>query len=168
MNKIENLFVSYEIAKQLKEKGFKIPVARYYRSDGLLVVNSEHSEVEREYHFTADDFNENWNKEGWVIGKDGGMCFGCKLDNVKYFTPYSAPTHQQVVDWLRENHSLSVSVLPYKNNEDKIELCWYHAVTIIGIYDIFCNAESLGASSENYGSYNEALNEGIKQALKLI
>jgi hypothetical protein len=148
--------IPYEIAKNLKEKGFNEPVSRYYMSNGLLAVNSEDSGGnEREYHFTADDFNENWNIEGWVISKDGGMCFGCKLDNVKYFIPYSAPQQYQVVDWLREKHKLLINILP----------------TTFGKYCIviyrYPNNE-VYQSIEVFETYYEALNNAIKQALDLI
>jgi hypothetical protein len=134
-NTFKHLFVPYEIAMQLKEKGFNEPCLGFY-SDNI----------------DTDVFIERIKRQPCA----------------DHATDCSAPTHEQAIDWLRENHSLSVSVLPYKNSEDKIELCWYYTVTIVGIYDIFCNAESLGASQENYESYNEALNEAFEQALKLI
>jgi len=111
-NNIEEQRVGFDNAKLLKEKGFEVPTDRYYRSDGVLVSKFEDSlGCEREYQFNSDDFLDNWNKPKWVIGKDGGMCFGCKLDNVKYFEAFSIPTKQLAIDWIRINFNVDIQVI---------------------------------------------------------
>jgi len=111
-NNIEEQRVGFDNAKLLKEKGFEVPTDRYYRSDNLLVLNTVDSNGdEREYYFDSDDFLENWNKPKWVIGKDGGMCFGCKLDNVKHFEAFSIPTQQLGIDWIRINFNVDIQVI---------------------------------------------------------
>lgn len=64
-NNIQETYVSFPVAKLLKEKGFEVPTDRYFKSNGELTINSEDSEGnEREYHFASIDFVENWNREG--------------------------------------------------------------------------------------------------------
>jgi hypothetical protein len=108
---IEPTYTTSEQSKLLKEKGFDVPTAQYHRSDGEFIINSEDGNGER-YSFNALDIIEDWNKKGWVIGKYGGMCFGCNLDNKKYFEAYSAPEQWQVCEWLRHNHGIWILVLP--------------------------------------------------------
>lgn len=109
-NDIKEDYISFEAAILLKEKGFEVPVDRYYLSNGDLKVNFEESWDEREYYFDADHFKDNRNKKGWLMTKTGGECFGCELDNIKYFIPYSAPTIALVIKWIRENFGIHISI----------------------------------------------------------
>lgn len=113
-NSITETYCSFEVSKLLKEKGFKVPVTKYYL-DRELKVNFEESNGEREYYFDADDFYENRNDNG-VMTKKGGWCFGCKLDNVKYFEPFSAPTHALAIEWIRVNKNIFIALIPVWNN----------------------------------------------------
>lgn len=80
--------ISWETAKLAKEKGFNIPVSRYYR-DEKLIVNFEDSGCNEEsYYFDADSLNENWN-DGRVVNKDNNSCWGCTKGS--YLTVNSAP-----------------------------------------------------------------------------
>jgi hypothetical protein len=68
-----------------------------------------------------------------------------------------APTYQQAVDWLRDEHKLIVYVEPYKDhasdNNDPLEWNW----------TIYNHAIGRGLTS-----YYEALTDGIYEALKRI
>ena len=98
MNKIEPQYVTFEIAKLLKEKGFKIPVSQYYFEDGefkqhsLKGTNGYYGE---EYEFDLSEFNENWNDK-WLTKKSGDRCFGCSIDK-GYFETFSVSEIWQVV-----------------------------------------------------------------------
>jgi hypothetical protein len=145
--------ISFETAKFAKEKGFNIPVSKYYISDGSLKVNFEDSNGnEREYRFDADDFDENWNIKGWVISKDGGTCFGCKLDNVNYFIPYSAPTQSLLQKWIREVHNIHIMVSPSMG------------IVLTKVKD---SSKTFGSISPQ-NTYEEALEVGLQEALTLI
>lgn len=68
----------------------------------------------------------------------------------------SAPLYQQIIDWLREQHQIVVSV----NVVDNISGNFYGELTSIG--------GRFFARETDYGSYYEALNKAIEEALKLI
>ena len=104
-----NTPVSFEIAKLLKEEGFDKPTQNAY-INSILFANFVESDLERTYYFDADDFYENWNQPGWVFTKNGLGCFGCILDNLKYFHAYSAPTIAEAVLWLYEKRGVWISV----------------------------------------------------------
>ena len=75
-----------------------------------------------------------------------------------------------VQDWFREKHEIFVTALPFRDNEDNIELCWYYSLVENNeeLDDILCNEDHLGASHQNYESYYKALEEGLKEACKYI
>ena len=112
-----NTTINFEASKLLKEKGFDKPTQKAYIGNDNLFVNFEQSYGESEFFFDADDFYENWNKKGWVFNRNGEGCFGCKLDNIKYFEAYAAPTIADVIMWLYEKHGLFIH-LSY--------VCWSH------------------------------------------
>lgn len=151
--------ISFKTAKLAKEKEFDIHVPRYYISNGSLRVNFEDSYGdEREYRFDPDDFDKDWNIKGWVVSKNGEMCFGCKLDNIKYFTAYSAPTQSLLQKWIREVHNIHISVYHFwdftNNTED------YQAQ--------ISQIDNEVLHTDFHGTYELALEEGLNQALKLI
>lgn len=74
----------------------------------------------------------------------------------------SAPTQSLLQRWLREVHSIHVNPIPYKNYPDN-EITGYYCGEI-------CNThgESLYPGDDNYNTYEEALETGLYEALKLI
>jgi hypothetical protein len=84
MTTITEDYVSFEIAKLLKEKGFNVPCRSNYRSKYC-------KDLRPFYHNFPKDFNgkeyENLNSE-W----------------------YSAPTHQMALKWLRETHDIDFDI----------------------------------------------------------
>lgn len=70
-----------------------------------------------------------------------------------------APTHQQLLDWLREKKIL-VEVRPIDSWN-----CWSCAISMEDSMSPFFEA---ARSTIEYRTYYEALNEGIKQAIILI
>lgn len=149
---MEEILIGYEVAKLAKEKSFEIKTSCYYRSDEKLIVNFHESFSEREYHFDANDFKENWNRKGWVIDKSGGSCFGCELDELNYFISYSAPTQSLLQKWLREVHKLDVLVVKHRDS----------------FYHVYCFQHDMNTENNNYTTYEEALEIGLQEALKLI
>lgn len=71
------------------------------------------------------------------------------------------PTLYEAAKWLRDKHKVYVSSLPTKECGKTI---WYHQIT----KDVFSDGIYGTVSDEDFTSYEEALNEGILEALKLI
>lgn len=117
-------FVSLEVAKLLKEKGYHEPCNSAYDRDGRI-----------------------WDSKS-----------GDKDYNEKYMWAFSRPTLYEAAKWLREK-GLFIEIYYY--NED------YY------MYDILTIPEHdlIGLSDRpyiKYKSYEEVLNAGILEALKLI
>lgn len=110
-DEIKTHYVDFNTAKLLKEKGFDIPVNHYYFEDGefkehsLTGTNGYYGE---EYEFELSEFNVNWN-DSFLTKKNGDRCFGCSK-NTGYFETFSAPEQWKVVEWLRINHGIWVTV----------------------------------------------------------
>lgn len=111
MKKLEPKYVTSEQARLLKEKGFNIPTNHYYFEDAEFrenFIQDTYGYKGDEYEVYLSEFNENWNDD-WVTKKSGDRCFGCSK-NKGYFETFSAPEQWQVVEWLRVNHSIWVSI----------------------------------------------------------
>ena len=76
---------------------------------------------------------------------------------------YSAPTQSLLQRWLREIHNIHIITKPYIESLGKKEITGYYIPTI-------CTS-SLDEYTEfydNYSTYEEALEMGLQEALKLI
>lgn len=152
--------ISWETAKLAKEKGFNIPVSRYYR-DEKLIVNFEDSGCNEEsYYFDADSLNENWN-DGRVVNKDNNSCWGCTKPS--YMNVYSASTQALLQRWLREVHNLHIQIC-IGTTIDKPTKCWVYYIQNDKGRTIQWNTNS----DEVFNSYEEALEQGLINALNLI
>lgn len=72
----------------------------------------------------------------------------------------SAPTLYEIAKWLRETHDIAVCVHPYGYSWD------YTLFNLSKINDDYNHVSII--SNVFYKTYEEALNEGIKEALKYI
>lgn len=72
-----------------------------------------------------------------------------------------APTQSLLQKWLREVHDVQVFVIPVSHFQGDIKLT---------SYSFWCPAKdcSMKVSKDNYNTYEEALEEGLFEALKLI
>lgn len=95
---IEPTYVTFQQAKLLKEKGFDIYTPNAY-INGIFITPEE---------------PQNWNKTKWVFTKEGFECFGCKLDNIKYFEGFCAPEQWMVIEWLRVRYGIWINVVRTK------------------------------------------------------
>lgn len=98
--------ITFETAKIAKEKGFNIPLYTSY-------INGIFHENEPEpngYDGWDIPDKENWNKKDWVFTKEGDSCFGCRLDNIKYFEACSAPTQSLLEKWLLEVKHINIEL----------------------------------------------------------
>lgn len=87
-------FVTFEMAKKLKEKGFKEKCMIYYDYAGESHYNYESDISNKEIYFCHNEFNNIWHKD-----------------------LVDAPTISQVLKWLREKHLLVIPVPSYFNAE---------------------------------------------------
>ena len=77
-------YVSYEVAKLLREKGFDESTSMVYMSYGGLCKLNRYDSIR----------NSNYN------------------DITKNYFEYTAPTHQMVMKWLREVYNIVISIFP--------------------------------------------------------
>ena len=89
-------FITFEIAKKLKEKGFdcKYPFAMYNEDGNFFPLYSSDK-----YYYEINDFDEN---------------------------DFIAPTIEQVLKWLRNNKKTIVSILPVAFNEKENKFTQYY------------------------------------------
>lgn len=94
---MQNLFVSYEIAKQLKEKGFDVPCFATYNKEkklnGLPLYDMEDK--------SADALTYNWQNS--------------KIHE----SVITAPLYQQVIDWIYLKYSIILIYNIDKKQMDK-------------------------------------------------
>ena len=150
---MEEKLISFETAVLAKEKGFEEVTHSFYFEDGefkeneLTGTNGYYGE---EYCFNLAEFYENWNSE-WVTKKNMDRCFGCNKSR-GYFETYSVPTQGLLQKWLREVHDKHI-VIAYASTTKK--------------YDVLYSSGS-GSFNSSHNTYEEALEVGLQEALKLI
>lgn len=136
--------ISFETAKLAKEKGFDVDTIEYYTPKGY--------QTESEGYRTERLERTNWNN-----GKGSYPTLSKDVE-------CSAPTQSLLQKWLRESHKIYVE--PRFNSEDfaqeglKAKVQWYCWVF-----------KPMNYESENetsYNTYEEALEKGLIQGLKLI
>lgn len=90
-------FVSYKIAKKLKEKGFKEEcVAHYYSNDPTcLIKNTALADYVRQ-PFCVESIKRSWNR--------------CELNPCISGCYYDVPTISQVMKWLRDEKDIFIEI----------------------------------------------------------
>lgn len=136
---MKNLFVKFSIASKLKKKGFNEPCFGHYENQNKkLVINYTNlppvhpMAKKRPTMFEVNNINSNLPQ--WAT---------------------SAPTYQQVADWLRENHNIWIE-LPYYWIEGK---------------NVYRPELVFGIEHKTHGIYNDyykAFDKAIVESLKLI
>jgi len=95
-------YVSFEVAKLLKEKGFNEPCRDFYRKE-----NDEW------LHRNTYEYNYfNLQMPRWE---------GC----------YSCPTHQMAMRWLREKYNIYISIQPDFPSDKDYKMCWCWSANIL-------------------------------------
>lgn len=135
---MRHLFVPYEIALKLKEKGFDEPCLAEYIDDEVFTLHrqfiNEHPTKDESF-ITHTNTKPNWIKEH----------FKC-----------SAPLYQQVIDWLREKHNEVILIIP-----DKSRTYWDYMLTSM-------QDKGWMMSTNNLKEYYKTLDKAIIQALEFI
>ena len=139
---MEEIRIKFETAKLAKEKGFDLEVNAYFNIYGVL---------NKHYQYGNVSFKD-WNNYNEPIGKKG-KCYD------------SAPTQSLIQKWLREMHDIQVIVIPFASDSTN-----ENSNTI---YCFFTNKKHFYAFvnknyEEEFESYEEALEVGLLEGLKLI
>lgn len=153
--------ISFETAKLAKEKGFNLKTPKYYTTenphsyhkdlDGVCILGLLHSKTLYE---PQDE-----------IDKKSGIS-KYKLDPSTVF----APTQSLLQKWLREVHKINVES-NYLPNIQKYR-CLFKPMHIIPkLFESFKDYKKVADKyygKIDYNSYEEALEKGLQEALKLI
>lgn len=157
--------ITFETAKLAKERGFNIPSHSYYFEDGEFKefeINDTYGYYGVEYTVNRTEFYNNWNDK-MKTTKQGDKCFGCD-NNPKYLETFSAPIQSLLQKWLREVHNIHINGEVRWNNFNKKELIYE-----FWIKDMREVKPSTRVHTEpSILSYEEALEKGLQEALKLI
>ena len=141
--------IEFETAKLAKEKGLKLETYTAYIGDEFF----ESEDKPNGYDGWDLAESQNWNNNS-VYAKDGGGCFGCKLDNKKWFEAYAVTSQSILQKWLREEYDIHIEIIPDRE--------FWHTV----MYPIVC-INDVGHYG-NHKTYEKALEKGLIEALKLI
>ena len=170
MFKMKEQLISFETAKLAKEKDFNILQHSYYFEDGEFKENSlkgTNGYYGEEYEFDLSEFNENWNDK-WLTKKTGDRCFGCSKQK-GYLETFSAPTQSLLQRWLREVHNIYVESY-HDLTSDGTKIQFYTSWGFLQQKDKNGNRNVNGWYDEynDWKTYEEALEIGLQEALKLI
>lgn len=143
--------ISFETAKLAKEKGYNVDCKDYWTTEygnKPIITNGIEYESERDCHFD------------WNLNNEYSKKIQAPYPNRYHESQCSAPTQSLLQKWLREVHNIEIWATPYLDDE-KIE--YNHAIVNrnVDVYDLLYSAEE-------YKTYEEALEAGLQEALKLI
>jgi len=139
--KNKNLFVSKEIAEKLEEKGFEESCfADYYVFGDNIAREGKYGQTEEEL---------------FIIGEYPSLEDKIEELSLHAYHCTRVPLYQQVISWLLEKHQLLIVITSTSQESWQWHIQFPH--------------ETLDARWEqDFTDYQEALEEGIKEALKLI
>ena len=135
---IEEEYISFETAKLAKEKGFNEPCRHYYLNGAKEVNNETIMIYDLPYPYNSTDKN--------------------------YF---AAPTQSLLARWLREKHKLFIEVtvdfirLIREGDSTKYYPIYYYKIVNLKNADYTNN-------KEEFRFYEEAMEAGLQEALKLL
>jgi hypothetical protein len=139
--------ISFETAKLAKEKGFTVE--------------------------TIEDVNNRiyWEKHPKYANKEQYYKEYCDLDELLTYEehedngkPYSAPTQSLLQRWLREEHKIEVSISWEQNMNWFYSIMWLWGTNAM----ITLELDDINNTKSGYKTYEEALEQGLIEALKLI
>lgn len=153
--------VLLQTAKLAKILGFKEKTDELYLGDELIESFIE-GDMDGFYNFSAHEIGDNWNNN-WVYDKDLSKCFGCKIDNERYFEATSAPTQSLLSRWIRENHNIVCSV--YSNASGYIWEIHYDK-TRGGTHIKYSDMRGDCKSSGTFTTYELAMEDCLLETLR--
>lgn len=135
--------VSFETAKLAKEKGFNIPTTQFYKSGKKPYL------TEVEGYMTDQFVVSNWN--------NGNGSYPTRPEDVSC----SAPTQSLLQKWLREVHNIHIIVISNSKNQ-------YFVDYRFSDQRIDNDSDLILLNGLVYKTYEQALEKGLQEALKLI
>lgn len=157
---MEEQLISFDVAKLAKEKGFDVPVFRYYHDACKGKALHDNGSINA-INLIGCDYNAgDYNK---------------KFKRIKNLQFYSAPSQNLLQKWLREVHKIHFGVNPYGDtiHWDLAFMSYTNKKTTMGrlIYTGM-RGSHLGVYNPvfnvKYKSYEDAVEAGLKEALKVI
>ena len=168
---MEEKLIGFETAKLAKEKGFNLPVAYFYNfkkyklncnykngKANLELINSMELCRGFDEEYVLDNYNCNLEKDRFP-GMIGHLIVIREMIDNEAF--YSAPTQSLLQKWLRDKHSIHIVVNP------TVEMYWTFGLINIGNEYIKLSGPII-YDKNDYNLYEEALEIGLQEALKLI
>lgn len=147
MKNLHELFVPYELALKLKEKGFDLECFGHYEyKSKQFIINFNNKPLNKEESKRPSLYtisHKNSALPQWAI---------------------SAPTYFQIIDWYRIEHNLVLDVFQEFNGVDAYTGFWEVDVSELKDYK---QPHKL-VIEEVFEDYYEALNKAIEEALKII
>ena len=144
---MEDTIVEFEVAKLAKEKGFTVKcLNKFYDLAG---------EMQMQYgsgKYWMDEEGEEWQPE--ILG-----CTHTGIGERTITNTYERPTQSLLAKWLREEHHLIV-IVAYQYEHDSTPYSYW-------IYKEN-NSLPLNQWINDLKTYEEALEKGLQEALKLI
>lgn len=147
-------YVSFEVAKLLKEKGFKESTQLVWYEhlpSPNAVYNSEIGKPKRDYFYWEKDGERNspWTNNSPVPSYINGEVYSC-------------PTHQMAMKWLRKVHNIFITIIPQEIKIGVDAICY-------GIYriteDVYTPLHN-GKVDNLVDSYEEAVETALKYSLE--
>ncbi len=131
--------ISFETARLAKEKGFNIEVYAEYNESSII------------QYFPTD----------WGYNEIEDILFNANSIE----KCFSAPTQSLLQKWLREIYRIDVIILPNTSSNDV-----FLSIIPSKTYSNFLwkDLESMDTITNNYKTYEEALEVGLQEGLKLI
>ena len=152
--------VLFETAKLAKEKGFDVFCYQYYYES-----NSVHN---------AEELADVWMSSGSSTDTDVPMYLSEFLENHNRYDYVSAPTQSLLQRWLREEHNTFVEVVSHTNQDEDHTVIEELLNDLKYCVDVDCYngntelSEDSDYYKQDFNTYEEALEKGLFEALKLI
>jgi hypothetical protein len=136
--------ISFETAKLAKEKGFQELCYYYYKNGKLIEPSLENgSSTDIEFEVELTELLEN--------------------RNYKYYNTISVPTQSLLQKWLREEHNIHIDLTT--DLYDDLETMCFRGFAILKMKKF---KNPLYESYDVFKTYEQALEKGLQEALKLI
>jgi len=141
---MKNLFVSYDIAKLLKDIQFDVScIARYTKDSEQNIFYLSASELSFDLVSSKLLYGKLLNYNAGFYDEEGTI---------------SAPLYQQVIDWFRDKHNIEILICDEGENELGVEYSYY--------LNSLNNHKTIKTEICE-DNYYEALDKAIKETIKL-
>ncbi len=152
----KNRIITLETAKLLKEKGFDIMVKGHYTEYKVTQIDPEYPEGGGPFGMTKGEVD--YDNIFMINGNRKYGDFSCDS-----YDCYSAPTQTIVYRWLREVHKFHVKIEDWEGEK------WVYEIKDFDRRISALELKKLGTDEKlEFDTYEEALEMGLQQALKLL